>query len=267
MESITTASVVSRDGTRITYDCVGSGPPLILVSGALGLRKSSFVQPWVKALAQHFTVYNYDRRGRGDSGDAKSYTVQQEIEDLAAMSQAAGGAPFVWGISSGAALALEAAAAGVPMAKLAAYEPPYMVGDVDRRPDADYEERMKALVAGGRRDDAVKYFMRTVGVPGWVVAIMRLFPFWKDMRAAAHTLPYDAAVMGGFRLPTERLARIHTSTVVMSGEKSPPALRTGAEATARAVPGAQLRVLAKQNHGVKAAALAPALRETFLGVN
>jgi pimeloyl-ACP methyl ester carboxylesterase len=267
MENTTTASVVSRDGTRITYDRVGSGPPLILVSGALGLRKSSFVQPWVKALAQHFTVYNYDRRGRGDSGDAKSYTVQQEIEDLAAMSQAAGGAPFVWGISSGAALALEAAAAGVPMAKLAAYEPPYMVGDVDRRPDADYEERMKALVAGGRRDEAVKYFMRTVGVPGLVVAIMRLFPFWKDMRAAAHTLPYDAAVMGGFRLPTERLARIHTSTVVMSGENSPPALRTGAEATARAVPGAQLRVLAKQNHGVKAAALAPALRETFLGAN
>src|SRR5688572_30818973 len=102
MEKTTTASVVSRDGTRITYDRVGSGPPLIVVSGALGLRKSSFVQPWVKALAQHFTVYNYDRRGRGDSGDASSYTVQQEIEDLAAVSQAAGGAPFVWGISSGA---------------------------------------------------------------------------------------------------------------------------------------------------------------------
>jgi pimeloyl-ACP methyl ester carboxylesterase len=260
----TTASVVSADGTRITYDRVGSGPPLVLVPGALGLRRSPFVQPWVKALAEGFTVFNYDRRGRGDSGDTAPYAVPREIEDLAALSREAGGAPFVWGISSGAALALEAAAAGVPMAKLSVYEPPYMVGDVAGRPDADYEERVRALIAEGRRDDALKYFMRTVGVPGFFVALMRLFPFWKQMRTVAHTLPYDAAVMGGFRLPSERFARIRIPTVVMTGASSPLSLRTGAEATARAIPGAQLRVLAKQNHGVKAAALAPALRAAFL---
>src|SRR5262245_9221404 len=112
----TTASVVSQDGTRITYDRIGHGPPLVVVAGALGLRRSSFVQPWVKALAEHFTVYNYDRRGRGDSGDGASYAVQREIDDLAAVVAEAGGAPFIWGISSGAALVLEAAAAGVRMA-------------------------------------------------------------------------------------------------------------------------------------------------------
>ncbi len=264
MTDSTTASVVSKDGTQITYDRLGFGPPLVVVAGALGLRKSSFVRPWVKALAEYFTVYNYDRRGRGDSGDATPYTVRREIDDLAALAKEAGGAPFVWGISSGAALALEAAAAGVPMAKLAAYEPPYMVGDVAGRPDPDYEARVRTLIAQGRRDDAVKYFMRTVGVPKFFIVLMRLFPFWKDMRAVAHTLPYDAAVMGGFTLPAERLARIRVPTVVMSGEKSPPALRTGASATAKAIPGAQLRVLPKQSHGIKAAALAAALRAAFL---
>ena len=264
MTDKTTASVVSRDGTRIAYDRMGDGPPLVVVAGALGLRKSSFVRPWVTALAESFTVYNYDRRGRGDSGDAASYAVQREIDDLAAVAGEAGGAPFVWGISSGAALALEAAAAGVRMTKLAVYEPPYMVGDVARRPDPDYEERVRALIAQGRRDDAVKYFMRTVGVPGFFIMVMRLFPFWKDMRAVAHTLPYDAAVMGGFELPAERLARIRVPTVVMSGEKSPLSLRTGAEAAARAIPGAQLRVLPKQSHGIKAAALAAALEAAFL---
>jgi len=139
-----------------------------------------------------------------------------------------------------------------------------MVGDVAGRPDPDYEERVRTLIAQGRRDDAVKYFMRTVGVPKFFIVLMRLFPFWKDMRAVAHTLLYDAAVMGGFTLPAERLARIRVPTVVMSGEKSPPALRTGASATAKAIPGAQLRVLPKQSHGIKAAALAAALRAAFL---
>src|SRR5256884_9160041 len=224
----TTASVVPKDGPKIPYARLGFGPPLVVVAGALGLRKSSFVRPWVKALAEYFTVDNYDGRGRGDCGDATPYTGRREIDDLAALAKEAGGAPSVWGISSGAALALEAAAAGVPMAKLAAYEPPYMVGDVAGRPDPDYEERVRTLIAQGRRDDAVQYFMRTVGVPKFFIVLMRLFPFWKDMRAVAHTLPYDAAVMGGFTLPAERLARVPAPPLGMSGVEKPPAPRTAA---------------------------------------
>lgn len=214
-------------------------------------------------LAKSFTVYDYDRRGRGESGDTKPYAVAREVEDLAAVVQAAGGAPYVFATSSGAALALEAAASGVPMRKLAAYEPPFMVGDPADRPDADFEQRLIDLIARDERDEAVKYFMRTVGVPGFVLVIMRLMPFWKDARAAAHTLPYDAAVMNGFELPEERLRSIRVPLVAMAGGKTTPTLMRAAETVARTVPGASHRVIPKQNHGVKPAALRPVLVEIF----
>lgn len=253
--------VASKDGTRIAYETLGQGPPLVVVWGALGLRKSFFAKQMREELARSFTVYDYDRRGRGDSGDAKPYAVQREVEDLAAVVQAAGGDPFVFATSSGAALALEAAASGVPMRKLAAYEPPYMVGDPEDRPDADFEQRLVRLIERGERDEAVKYFMRTVGVPGFVLVIMRLMPFWKDMRAVAHTLPYDAAVMDGFGLPEERLRAIRVPVVALAGGKTTPTLRKAAEAVARTIPGCEHRVIPKQNHGVKPAALRPVLAE------
>src|SRR5256886_17100258 len=165
MTDSTTASAVSRDGTQITYDRLGFGPPLVVVAGALGLRKSSFVRPWVTALAEHFTVYNYDRRGRGDSGDAKPYTVQREIDDLAALAKEAGGAPFVWGISSGAALALEAAAAGGPMAEVGADEAPYTIRDVAGRPPPGQRGPVPALIGPKRRGEAPEEFIRDVGGP------------------------------------------------------------------------------------------------------
>src|SRR6266513_3612050 len=143
MTDSTTASVVSKDGTQITYDRLGFGPPLVVVAGALGLRKSSFVRPWVKALAQHFTVYNYDRRGRGDSGDAKPYTVQREIDDLAALAKEAGGSAYVYGHSSGAALVLEAAIQlGQKIKKLALYDAPYHEEAVDRQAYKDYIKQL-----------------------------------------------------------------------------------------------------------------------------
>jgi pimeloyl-ACP methyl ester carboxylesterase len=256
--------VISKDGTPIAYERTGSGPPLLFVTGALGYRSFSYSRQMVEALAKDFTVINYDRRGRGDSGDTKPYSVQREVEDIAALvKDGAGGPPFVFGLSSGAALALEAAAGGVPIRKLAVYEPPYMVGEPKDRPPPDYRERMERLIAEDRRDDAVKLFMRTVGVPGFAVAIMRLFPFWKGFRAVAHTLPYDAAVMAGFELPKARLAAITVPTLAVSGEKSPPTLQAAASAVAEAVPNAHLRSIPKQNHGVKPAAIAPVLREFF----
>ncbi|HUR62470.1 MAG TPA: alpha/beta hydrolase [Candidatus Thermoplasmatota archaeon] len=257
-------TVVSKDGTRIAYDVQGNGPPLVIVNGALSVRTFTFAQKMADGLAPHFTVYNYDRRGRGDSTDTPPYSVQREVEDLAALCQAAGGKPYVFGQSSGASLALEAAAAGVPMAGLVAYEPPYTQADPADKTDAQgFEPTLKAHIARGERDEAVAYFMRTVGVPGFVVRIMRLLPMWKVMRGVAHTLPYDAAVMAGFKVPGQRLARVRVPTVLAAGEKTTPSLKAAALAASRAVPGAQHRLVPRSNHGIKAAAIAPVLVEAF----
>lgn len=256
--------VTSKDGTKIAFEASGTGPPLILVAGALGFKAFPYTQQFAAELAKDFTVINYDRRGRGDSTDTKPYSVQREVEDIAALSQLVGN-PFVLGISSGAALALEAAASGVRMRKVVAYEPPYMVEEDRGTIPADFEERLKTYVAEGRRDEAVKFFMRTVGVPGFVVAVMKLFPFWKKLRTVAHTLPYDAAVMGTFAVPTKRLATIRVPTLMLNGEKSPKRLQRGTAAVANAIPGSVHRTLPKQNHGVKPKAISPVLREHLLG--
>lgn len=257
------AHVTSKDGTKIAYEKLGQGPPLVLVWGALGARDSPFTKAMREELAKSFTVYDYDRRGRGGSGDAKPFSVQKEIDDLRAVCEGAGGSPFVWATSSGAALALEAAAAGVPMRTLAAHEPPYMVGEHAAKFDRGYERNVTPLVEEGKRSEAVAYFMRTVGVPGFFVVLMRLMPFWKKAVAVAHTLPYDAAVMGGFVLPEKRLREIRVPTVVLVGDKTPASLQAAADEVARVVPDATKRVLPKQNHGVKPAALRPVLAEIF----
>ena len=179
------------------------------------------------------------------------------------MCEAAGGRPYVWATSSGAALALEAAAAGVPMRMLAAHEPPYGVGDAKDRPDPDYERKVSDLIARGKNDEAVKLFMRTVGVPAPLLFVMRFMPFWKDAVAAAHTLPYDAAIMRGFAFPEQRLREIRVPTVVLVGGSTTPMLRRAADATASAVSGATERVVPKQNHGIKPAALHPVLVDVF----
>ncbi|MHB1261224.1 MAG: alpha/beta fold hydrolase [Thermoplasmatota archaeon] len=258
-----TEFVTSKDGTRIAYDKLGQGPPLVIVNGALSVRTFVFARKTAKELAKSFTVYNYDRRGRGDSSDHAQYSVQKEVDDVTAVCKAAGGKPFVVGFSSGAALALEAAAAGVPMAGLYAYEPPYTRADPADKTDVDFRERLEAFRANGQRDEAVSYFMRTVGVPGFGVAIMKLLPMWKVMRGVAHTLPYDAAVMDGFRVPTNRLAAIKVPTVVANGAKTAPALKMAAKAAADAIPKAKHRVVPKSNHGIKPKAIAPELLATF----
>lgn len=254
--------VVSKDGTVIGYERAGSGAPLILVDGALCSRGFGPCKEFAAALASHFTVYAYDRRGRGESGDTQPYAKQREIEDLAALNSAAGDNANLVGFSSGAALALEAAAAGVPVRSVLAYEAPYVYesteGDVP-----DHGEGLARILESGDRGGAVAYFMRDmVGAPRIAVVMMRLMPWiWSKLKSVAHTLPYDAAVMGDFRVPAARFASISTPTLVMHGSKTDERLKAASRSVASAIPTSQHRELDGQNHQVKATALAPVIIE------
>jgi pimeloyl-ACP methyl ester carboxylesterase len=232
----------------------------VIVPGALGYKDFTYLRKLAAEFAKDFRVFSYDRRGRGGSTDTKPYSVDKEIDDLTAVCREAGGRPVVLGISSGAALALEAAARGVAMSHLIAFEAPYMVGEHRKPEHARYEANLTSLVARDDRDGAVTLFMRTVGVPGLFVALMRLLPFWKHFRRVAHTLPYDAAVMGGFELPASRLGKISVATAVVGGGKSPAALKAAVRAVAAAVPGAELVEIPNQSHAIKPSALAPVVR-------
>jgi pimeloyl-ACP methyl ester carboxylesterase len=251
-------TVKSKDGTSIAYEKAGSGPPLILVDGALCSRKFGPMPKLAPLLAGRFTVYWYDRRGRGDSGDQKPYSREREVEDIAALVGVAGGSAALLGLSSGAALALEAAASGLPLTRVFAYEPPY----VSSAP-ARYQAHLDQLIAQGRRGDAVKYFMRDmVGVPGIFIVLMQaMFWVWPKLKAVAHTLPYDAAVMNGFQVPAGRLRSIRVPTVAMHGSKTDPRLKTATLNVAEAIPGARHRVLEGQTHNVDPRVLTAAVTE------
>ena len=188
----------SADGTPIAYDRTGGGSPLVLVGGAFSYRRWKGFLQLADLLSDRFAVVNYDRRGRGDSGDAPGYAVEREIEDLAAVIEAAGGSAAVFGMSSGGVLALRAAAAGVPIDRLVVYQPPFTVDRDGHVPPPDLGDRLQQLVAAGRRGDAARLFMREgMGAPGVFVNLMRLArPLWRNLEAVAHTLPYDYAVMG-----------------------------------------------------------------------
>lgn len=239
-------AVISKDGTKIVYDKLGQGPALILVAGAFSYRKFPGQVQLANLLADRFTVYSYDRRGRGDSGDAPSYDTAREVEDLQSLIDAAGGTAYVWGLSSGAALALQAAASGANIAKLALHEPPFIVDASDRKPPTDFVKRITELVAEDRRSEAIKYFMtKGMGAPSIVVGLMRMMPgVWSNLMAVAHTLPYDAALMNGYMegrpLPAHLWKSIHAPTLVLEGTESPQSLRRGAQALAKALPNSQL---------------------------
>jgi pimeloyl-ACP methyl ester carboxylesterase len=256
--------VISKDGTIITYDLSGDGSPVILVCGGSVDRMSN--APLGALLAERFTVYNYDRRGRGASGDTPPYAVEREIEDIDALIGAAGGSAFLFGSSSGAALALEAAANGLAITKLALWEPPYIVDDSRPRPPADTAKTYTELVAAGRRGDAVEFFMaKVVGLPPEFVAGARTQPWWPAQEALAHTLAYDATIMGDYSLPTRRAASVKTPTLVIAGGSDFPWMRDTAKALASVIPGAQTRFLEGQGHNVAPEALAPVLVEFFKG--
>jgi pimeloyl-ACP methyl ester carboxylesterase len=254
--------VRSHDGTMIAYERSGSGSPLILVDGALCSRAFGPSAKLAPLLAQHFTVFRYDRRGRGESGDAQPYSTEREIEDLAALIREAGGTASLLGLSSGGALALEATASGLAVDNVVAYEPPYVDASGQWGGDA-HERTLKQLLADGDRGGALKYFMRDmVGAPAAIVVMMRLMPWiWRKLQAVAHTLPYDAAVMREFRIPLTRFATIRRPTLVMNGSKTDARLRTAARKISEVVPGAHYRELHGQTHNVKPQVLVPAIVE------
>lgn len=262
-----TSTIISTDGTRIAYERSGDGPPLIIVDGAMCHRANGPARPMAAELASGFTVFTYDRRGRGESGDGTEIALEREVEDLEALAKEAGGAPFMYGSSSGAMLALEAANHGIGVSKLAMYEPPLIVDD-SREPIAeDFLARITTMVEAGRKGDAVKAFMRSVEVPAFGIAMMRLMPVWSKLKAVAPTLRYDFTVLRGLQqgrpLPRTRWSTATMPTLVVDGGKSPAWMRNGNKAIADVLPNATYRTLPGQNHLVKAKALAPWLREFF----
>jgi len=219
-------------------------------------------------LAERFTVFTYDRRGRGESGERAPYEVSREVEDLGALIQEAGGSAFVFGHSSGAVLALTAATHGLPIKKLALYEAPFIV---DRsRPSTENDwVQIETFVREGRRGDAVKVFLKSVGVPAFVMALMRWLPVWAKVTAVAHTLPHDGAIVREFQrgepLPAAAWVNVTMPTLVIDGGKSPEWMRNGTRALASALTNAQYRTLEGQTHDVRAKAVAPVLKEFFGG--
>ncbi|WP_437935804.1 alpha/beta fold hydrolase [Sorangium sp. So ce341] len=249
----------SRDGTTIAFDQTGHGAPVILVMGAFNDRTTG--APLSAYLARRFTVLAYDRRGRGDSGDAATYAIDREIEDLDAVIQAAGGAAAVFGYSSGALLALAAAARGLAITRLALYEAP-PTGAPSAQP-AEHVQALASLVAAGRRGDAVEYFQRRmVGIPDEVVAQLRHAPFRPALEAMAHTLVYDATIVADERI-TAALAEIRQPTLAIAGDASAPVMRQVAETLAARLPGGRRVTIEGATHHIEPALLGPVL-ERFL---
>ena len=255
-------SVTSKDGTIITYDRIGQGAPAILVNGASVDRQSNL--PLAEVLKQHFTIFNYDRRGRGASGDTPPYAVEREIEDINAVIGAAGGSAFLFGFSSGAALALEAAASGLAIRKLALWEPPYIVEGSRPWPPVDNAKTLIDLVAAGRRGDAAEFFMvEIVGLPPESVSKMRSQPSWSAQEALAHTLAYDTTILDDYSLPIVSAARVKMPTLVIAGGTDFPWIRESAQGLAKLIHGAKTHFLDGQEHSVDPAVIAPVLVEFF----
>jgi Alpha/beta hydrolase family len=255
-------TVTSNDGTIIAFDQIGAGPPLVLVAGASCDRAVD--ARIAEGLAAHFTVLNYDRRGRGDSTDTLPYAVEREIEDLEILLAAAGGSAVVVGLSSGAVLAAHAAAAGLPIGHLVMWEPPFRLDAAAQRASLEYAERTRSLLAEGRRGEALELFMTVVGLPAEAIAGIRQSPYWAQGEGLAHTLAYDAEVMGDGSIPRGRFAAITATTAVFTGGASPEWFRAVGRAAADAIPGATHGELPGQTHDVAPDALATAVHE-FVG--
>jgi len=261
-------AVVSKDGTKIAYEKKGSGKPVILVDGALTYRSFGPMPGLAGLLAPYFTVYTYDRRGRGESSNTKPYAVEREVEDIEALIQEAGGGAFVYGISSGACLALEAAIKlDDKIKKLALYEPPYITEKAAQQDWKEYTKQIVELLKANRRGDAVVRFMQFVRTPTEQIEGMRQSPMWSIFEAVAPTLVYDAAVMGEDRMaPVKRVANIKIPAMVMDGGANlmdRSFMHQSATALAKAMPHAQQRTLEGQTHDVNLEVLAPVLVEFF----
>ena len=257
--------VTSKDGTRIAYEQSGQGPALVIVCGVLGDHHQH--AGLAQLLASHFTVYNIDRRGHGESGFTEPYAVEREIEDIDALITEAGGSAFVYGSSGTGVLSMYAAASGLSpkMKKLAVWEPPYILEGTRSPVPQDYLEQLTQMLREGRRGDMIELFLtKAVGMPAEFVAPMRQSPFWAAQEAFAPTLVYDATLMGNgdFKLPKERLAKVTAPTLVIDGGMV-SWLSLAADAVAHVLPNAERYTIAGQPHNVADEAMAPVLIEYF----
>ncbi|MGO8951012.1 MAG: alpha/beta fold hydrolase [Ktedonobacterales bacterium] len=267
-------TVTAKDGTRIAFDQSGQGPALILVGGGSVTRAEE--APLAAALAPYFTVFAYDRRARGDSGDTRPYAVEREVEDIEALINEAGGSAFAFGHSSGAVLALEAARLlPTKITKLALYEPPFIVDDTHAPAPEGFAAHLDELVASGRRGDAAESFMTFVGTPAETVAQMRQSPMWPHMESLAQSLVYDTTIVEdtekGSPAPLKKWASVAVPTLVIDGtmfmgrEELHAFMRHGADELASVLPNAQRRTLDGQDHGPSDEVLAPVIRAFFIG--
>ena len=263
-------TVTSQDGTKIAFDKVGSGPVVILVNGA-GVSRASdpFMGNLAELLGKHFTVYNYDRRGRGDSGDTQPFAREREIEDLQALIEDAGGKAMVFGISSGGVVTLDAAAVTPGMTRVAVYEPALIVDDSRQPVATNYAEYLMRLSVEGKRDEAAEYFLtQAVGIPAeYLAGIKQDQAAWSGLTSVAHTLAYDAAfvgtVMQGKPLPTDRWVKVSVPVLVADGGASDAWVHHAADALANVLPHASRYTLAGQTHNVAPNVLAPVLIAFF----
>jgi len=257
------SDVTSKDGTTIAYEQTGSGPAVVIVGNVLGDRSQQ--ADLAALLASHFTVFNYDRRGHGASGNTPPYAVEREFEDLDAILDVAGGSACVYGTSGPGVLALYAVAGGLApkIKKLAIWEPPFILEGSGRQAPKDYQQRLTSLMAEGRRGDMVElFFVEAVGMPAEFVAQMRQAPWWSMQEAMAPTLIQNAEIMGDFSLPTERVAKVMTPTLVIDGAET-PWLSYAAQTVADILPNAKRRTISGQPHNVAPEAMAPVLEEYF----
>jgi pimeloyl-ACP methyl ester carboxylesterase len=257
--------ITSKDGTRIAYEKTGQGPALVIVCGVLGDHHQH--AGLAALLAEHFTIYNIDRRGHGESGFTEPYAVEREIEDIDALITEAGGAAFVYGSSGPGVLSMYAAAAGLSpkMKKLAVWEPPYILEGSRAPVPQDYKAQLVQMLREGRKGDMIELFLtKAVGMPAEFVAPMRQSPFWSAQETVAPTLVPDATLMGDgdFKLPKERLAKVMSPTLVIDGGTN-PWLSLAAETVASVLPNAQRHTITGQPHNVADEAMAPVLREYF----
>ena len=263
-------TVTSNDGSRIAYDRRGSGPTVILVAGALGHRNFKKIVELARLLAEHCTVINYDRRGRGDSTEVKPFALEREIEDLQALIEAEGALPRS-GAGRRRRLGAARAGAGIGVERLAVYEVPFMVTPDAKRPTPDYGERLDELVAAGDRNGAVKHFMRNaMASPRRSWRSCGRCRCGRSSKRGAHTLPYDWAALGehtmyGAPLQAEEWASVTVPTLVAYGARSPAVLRAGSRALAWVLPNAELRELAGVSHNVKMSVLAPVVADFLTG--